>query len=186
MAKTLISTPLDITTSDTAVSTVDITSGIDDTYSVYEFHFYNIHASDDDAELQFQVNDSGDEGGAYDESPIVSTFFSAYNNESGGTPAVAYHDGHDTGNAATFQNIHYNLWNDVNESGMSGSMTLYDPSSTTYVKHFISRVNTDGFAMSSDVHMAGYINDATAITQIRFKISAGTIDAGIIKMFGVS
>ena len=191
MAKTLIATPLNITTADTAVSTVDITSGIDDTYSVYEFHFYNIHASDDNAELQFQVNPSDDEVGVgtgeFDTSPIVSTFFSAYNLESGGgTPAVAYHGGHDIANAAIFQNIHYNLWNDVNESGMSGSMTLYDPSSTTYVKHFISRVSSDGFAMEADVYMAGYINDTTDITQIRFKISAGTIDAGIIKMFGVS
>jgi|TARA_R110002020_G_scaffold228520_1_gene439279 hypothetical protein len=185
MAKTLISTPLNITTSDTAVSTVDITSGIDDTYSVYEFHFYNIHASDDDAELQFQVNAS--DGADWNDSPLTTTFFSAYHNEDdSGTPALSYHTGHDIANAATFQNIHYNLWNNVNESGMSGSMTLYDPSSTTYVKHFISRVSSDGFAMASDVHMAGYINDTTDITEIRFKISAGTIDAGIIKMFGVS
>ena len=184
MAKTLLLTPLNITTSDTAVCEVDITSGIDDTYSVYEFHFYNIHASDDDAELQFQVNAS--DGADWNDSPLTTTFFSAYHVESEGTPALTYHTSQDVANAASFANIHYNLWNDDDESGMSGSMTLYDPSSTTYVKHFTSNVNTNSFDMSSNVHMAGYINDATAITQIRFKISAGTIDAGIIKMFGVS
>jgi len=187
MAKTLISTPLNITTSDTAVSTVDITSGIDDTYSVYEFHFYNIHVSNDDAELMFQVNDSGDEGGAYDESPLTTTYFFAHHmQDDSSTPNITYHTEYDIANAAIFQNIHHNLWNDVNESGMSGSMTLYDPSSTTYVKHFISRASSNGFYQTTDVHMAGYINDTTDITEIRFKISAGTIDAGIIKMFGVS
>ena len=186
MPKTLISTPLNITTSDTAVSTVDITSGIDDTYSVYEFHFYNIHASDDDAELQFQVNAS--DGADWNDSPLTTTFFSAYHNEDdSGTPALSYHTGHDIANAATFQNIHYNLWNNVNESGMSGSMTLYDPSSTTYVKHFMSRTqNAQGDDVSVDVHAAGYINTTSAIDEISFKFDSGNIDAGVIKMYGLA
>ena len=33
---TLLATPLNISVSDTAVSTVDITSGIDSTYDIYE------------------------------------------------------------------------------------------------------------------------------------------------------
>ena len=188
MAKTLIKS---LTASSSAsLAFVDGTSDVvmDNTYSVYEFHFVNIHLGTLNAELQFQVNSTNDAGGGYDTSPITSTFFGAYNDESGGTPAVAYHGGHDIANAAdTFQNLTYNQKID-NDSSMSGSMTLYDPSSTTYVKHFTARTNgMMSNPTSVDNFAAGYINDYQyAIDEIKFQSSSGNIDAGVIKMFGVT
>jgi len=188
MAKTLISTPLDITTSDTAVTVVDITSGIDDTYSVYEFHFINIHLETLDAELQFQVNAT--DGTGFNDSYFTTSFFGAYNDESGGTPDVAYHAGHDIAYAKdTFQNLTYNQGaaSGFDDSSMSGILTLYNPSSTTYVKHFLARTNGMMSNPSSvDNFASGYVHDATAIDEIRFQSSDGDIHAGTIKMFGVS
>jgi len=163
---------------------IDITSGIDGTYNEYLFVFVNIHLGTLNAELQFQVNAAGDAD--FDDSPIQSTFWGAYHDESGGTPAVAYHSGHDLANAAdAFQNLTYNQKIDT-DSSMSGSMTLYDPSSTVYVKHFMARTNgMMSNPASVDNFAAGYINDATAITKIRFQSSDGNIDAGTIYMYGV-
>ena len=191
MAKTLIKS---LTASSSAsLAFVDGTSDVvmDNTYSVYEFHFVNIHLGTLNAELQFQVNSTNDAGGGYDTSPITSTFFGAYNDESGGTPAVAYHGGHDIANAAdTFQNLTYNQGaaSGFDDSSMSGILTLYDPSSTTYVKHFTARTNgMMSNPTSVDNFAAGYINDYQyAIDEIKFQSSSGNIDAGVIKMFGVT
>ena len=166
---------------------VDGTSDVvfDSTYNEYLFQFVNIHLATLNAELQFQVNAT--DGADFNDSPITSTFWGAYGYESGGTPAIGYFGGHDIANAAdTFQNLTYNQKID-NDSSMSGSMTLYDPSSTTYVKHFTARTN----GMMSDPATvdnlaAGYINDTTAIDEIRFQSSSGNIDAGTIYMYGVS
>jgi len=167
---------------------IDITSGIDGTYNEYLFVFVNIHLGTLNAELQFQVNAATDAD--FNDSPITSTFFGAYNDESGGTPAVTYHGGHDIANAAdTFQNLTYNQGaaSGFDDSSMSGSMTLYDPSSTTYVKHFTARTNGMMSNPSSvDNFAAGYINDTAAITKIRFQSSSGNIDDGTIYMYGVS
>ena len=187
MAKTLISTPLDITTSDSAVATADVTSGITSSYSVYEFHFVNLHPADNGVAFQFQVNDSGDEGGGYDESAITSTHIQNYQNEAGTDNNIAYSGGNDSAQSTSFVNLFQGQVNGNDSSG-SGIFTLYDPSSTTYIKHWIGRFsfhNSDPH-YATDASTAGYINDATAITQIRFKFSSGNIDAGTIKMFGVA
>tara|TARA_R100001244_G_scaffold131589_1_gene105036 strand:+ start:824 stop:1387 length:564 start_codon:yes stop_codon:yes gene_type:complete len=170
------------------ISFVDGTGGVvfDNTYNEYQFQFVNIHLATLNAELQFQVNATDDAGGDYDASPMITTIFGAYHNEDDGSADIDYFSGHDIANAATFQNLTYNQ--EVNaDSSMSGSMTLYDPSSTTYVKHFTARTNgMGGWGASLDNFVAGYINDTTAIDEIRFKSSDGNIDAGTIYMYGIS
>ena len=184
MAKTLIGTPLVLTTSDTALCEYDITSGITSSYSVYEIHFVNLHSEDSGVSFQFQVNAGGAD---YDDSPITSTHFQNYQNEAGTANAVGYSGGNDLANEANFQNLFQGQVNGNDSSG-SGTFTLYAPSSTTYVKHWTGDFNFH----NSDPHYttqavtAGYINDATAITQIRFKFSSGDIDAGELKMYGLA
>ena len=161
-------------------------TGIDDTYNEYEFHFVNIHAQTAAKNFGFQVNDSGDEGGGFDESYITSSYFVAYNNEAGSDAALSYSSSHDQAQGQAYQTIFHNM--DVeNKDGCSGILTLYAPASTTYVKHFVARLNgthhTSEYTMDS--HTAGYINDTTAITEISFKMSADNIDAGSIHMYGV-
>ena len=185
MAKTLISTPLDITTADSAVATVDVTSGIDSTYPVYEFHFVNIHGETDDKDFEFQVNAAA--GSGFNEN-ITSTFFRAWHEEGdSGTPELSYGSNEDQANADQAYQTLYDRVDSANDASTSGILTLYDPSNTTYVKHFVSRLNgmhADSYTM--ECHAAGYINTTNAITQIRFQFESGDIDAGTIKMFGVS
>jgi hypothetical protein len=186
MALTLISTH----TVDAACGCIDITSGIDSTYDSYEFHMVNMHPAAD-ASLGFQVNAAGASG--FNE-PMTTTFFEAYNQESGATtPAVAYSTGSDQVDGDAAYQIVLRAQESDNDAGASGVLTLYAPSSTTYVKHFTSRGvamhtdgGTDGNAFALDEFAAGYINVTAAIDEISFKFSTGNIDAGTIKMFGVS
>jgi len=190
MAKTLISTPLNITTSDTAVSTVSITSGIDSTYPVYEFHYVNIHPETDNTEFQFQVETGSDSD--YDH-PMTTTYFQAHNDESSGTPALAYSGGDDQETSGDGNGVFQNIAKEMgggsgnDDEAASGILTLYDPSNTTYVKHFTSTSNCyQGGNTSMQALVAGYINTTTAITRVRFKMSSGNIDAGVIKMYGLA
>ena len=126
------------------------------------------------------------DGTGYNDSAITSTFFAAYHNESDSNNNLAYEADFDQGNGTAYQVLGNYLGNENDESG-SGVLTLYAPSSTTFVKHFVSRfqnVTQDDY--SRDNYAAGYINDTTAIDNISFKFSSGNIDAGVIKMYGIA
>tara|TARA_R110002074_G_scaffold309923_2_gene480754 strand:- start:380 stop:916 length:537 start_codon:yes stop_codon:yes gene_type:complete len=168
-----------------ANSSTSITfTGIDNTYDVYEFHFVNIHPATDNVNFTFQVNPT--DGADFNDSPITSTFFYNSQNESGSTSGPGYETGFDLGNAASFQVLANYLGNENDESA-SGILTLYSPASTTYMKNFTSRIqNVTQNQYSRDNYAAGYINDATAIDDINFKMSSGNIDKGVIHMYGVT
>ncbi len=186
MAKTLIKTLT--ASSSSSLDFVDGASDVvfDNTYSVYEFHFYNLHPSAANPNFQFQVNATDDAGGAYDTSLITSTFFYAYLSEDDGASALAYSAGNDAAQSASFINLQGGTDN-ANDASASGVFTIYDPSSTTYVKHWMCRTSLMSDTPASFDHFtAGYINDTTAIDEISFKFVSGNIDAGTIKMFGVS
>ena len=180
MAKTLIATD----TSDGSDASLGFTSGIDDTYDVYEFHFTNIHPETDTDILGFQVNADG--GSGFNET-ITSTYFTAYNTESDSGADLFYDTGYDQAEGdKVYQVLAWGVGNDNDESA-SGILTLYGPSSDTYVKHFMATVSTTyrtGYVFNN--HIAGYINTTTAITQIDFKFASDEIQGGEIKMFGVS
>jgi len=163
-------------------STISFTIGINSTYKEYVFSFINIHPSANDSAVRWQVNASGESG--YNET-ITSTSFSAAFYESGSSPSLGYLTGSDQAEGTAAQRLSDSIGND-NDQCISGELTLYDPSSTTFVKHFASRVNnalhSDG---TNDQYKAGYINTTGAITEIQFTPSSGTIDDGTIKMYGV-
>ena len=174
--------------SSSSLDFVDGTSDVvmDNTYNEYQFQFVNMHPATDSVWLTFQVNATDDAGGGYDTSQITSTYFRAYHYENDSATALEYQTSSDQANGTAYQRISTNAGND-NDQSVSGVLTLYDPSSTTYVKHFSARSNSawasDG---SFDTHVAGYINDTTAIDEISFKFSSGNIDLGTIYMYGVS
>jgi len=164
-------------------STLSFTSGIDSTYDLYEFHFENMHPATDNVSLTFQVNTAGASG--FNET-ITSTSFAAYHNEGDTNTNLQYEASYDQGQGTAYQIIVNDLGN-VSDESASGVLTLYAPSSTTYVKHFVSTlqaVTQNQYSRNS--YTAGYINDTTAIDEISFKMSSGNIDAGEIKMYGVA
>ena len=181
MAKTLIDTYLE--PADGAECFVIIDSGINDTYPVYEIHYVNIHPETDDTSFQFQVETTGT---SYAQ-PMTTTFFQGFHKEDGSDAGLAYSGGNDQANAdEAFQKIAKDKGAD-NDQAISGILTLYDPSSTTFVKHFVSishgSQNSD-YAQSA--YVAGYINVEAAITKVKFMMSSGDIASGTIKMFGVT
>ena len=177
---------------DSSLDFVDGTSDVvmDNTYNEYQFYYVNIHPETDDTHFQFQVETGSDSD--YDH-PMTTTYFQAYNAESGGTPTLAYSGGNDQTTSGDGNGVFQNIAKEMgggsgnDDEAASGILTLYDPSNTTYVKHFTSTSNCyQGGNTSMQAFVAGYINITAAITRVQFKMSSGDIDAGVIKMFGVS
>ena len=170
--------------SSATLSFVDGSDGVvlDDTYKEYVFTFNNIHTSGDDIKFLMQGNASG--GSGYNET-ITSTYFRAYHNEAGTSSALSYEAGQDLAQSTNFHELIDSLGSD-NDQAMCGSMKLFNPSSTTFVKHFMSKCNNahqGNFTLN--VFTAGYFNTTSAINGIQFTADSGNIDAGTIQMFGV-
>ena len=174
--------------SSATISFVDGTSDVvlDDTYKEYLFTFNNIHPSEK-SKLTFQANAAG--GSGYNET-ITSTSFFAYHNEAGTDTLLAYTTGQDQAQGTGFDLLTDNIADSgttvANDNSASGYLHLFNPSSTTFVKHFFSRSNqiNDGPYCLSSFH-AGYFNTTSAIDEIQFKMSSGNIDAGDICLYGI-
>ncbi len=179
-AHTLIST----STASNATS-IDISSGIDSTYDVYMFDFINLNAATDNTTFQFQVNAT--DGADYNDSAITSTHFAAFLDEpSEGTSSGLYYDGsRDAAQSTSFIPLEHYVGNGADES-ISGRMWLYAPSSGTYVKHWMAQFSENAQHNAAySTYVAGYINNTTAIDDIRFNMASGNLD-GVIKMYGLA
>ena len=165
-----------------ASATISFTTGLNSTYDEYIFKFINIHpATDRD---NFTFNMSTDSGSNYNVTK-TSTFFRARHDEADTAAVLEYETGSDLAQSTGFQKLANDVGNSDDESA-SGFLTLFNPSSTTYVKHFISNTNSyDGNNVIVNGFAAGYGNTTSAINAIQFKFSSGNIDDGIIKMYGV-
>jgi hypothetical protein len=164
-----------------ASASIEFTSGIDSTYDSYMFKFYNIHPATD-AQF-FQVN-FRDGSTAYDATK-TSTYFESVHDEADSEAAINYKTAYDLAQSTSAQYITRQIGNG-NDECASGTLTLYNPSSTTFVKHFIGTSNTyQNDNKSYEIFTAGYCNVTAAIDGVQFSISSGNIDDGIIKMYGV-
>ena len=156
---------------------------LDSTYKTYVFTFNNMHPATDGAHFQFQGNAAS--GSGFNET-ITSTSFSAAHKENDATTYLSYDTNYDLAQGTGFQTICSETAND-NDSAVSGYLHLFDPSSTTFVKHFIAHSNNaHNFPRSEDWYIAGYFNTTSAIDEIQFKFSSGDIDAGDICLYGIS
>jgi hypothetical protein len=154
---------------------------LDSTYKEYVFTFKNIHAGTDGAELTVGFRDGSTD---YDATK-TTTVFEAYHNEAGNDSGLAYQTAEDIAQGTGFQNISKNLGTD-NDQNAGGYLHLFNPSSTTFVKHFISRLNNyQHNEYSLDYYVAGYCNVTTAIDAVQFKMSSGNIDSGDICLYGI-
>ena len=176
-AKSLI---LISTTTASSSATVDITSGIDDTYKEYIIKFYDVHPATDN--VTFQVN-FRDGGSSYDATK-TSTAFYAHQGESDDT-GFGYGSSVDVAQGTGVQPLLGSLGNGNDES-TSGELWLFNPSSTTFVKHYM--VTTQYYHRnnySQIYYVAGYCNVTAAIDGVQFSMSSGNIDAGTFKLYGV-
>ena len=166
-----------------ASASIEFTSGIDSTYKEYVFYFVNMHPATDGAEFQFQT--STDSGSNYN-TTVTSTHFDAYHEENDQSPTLTYLTGFDQAQGTGFETIARDIGSD-NDQSASGYLHIFNPSSTTFVKHFMSKFNFSGNNdFTGNSFHAGYFNTTSAIDAIKFEMSSGNIDAGEILLFGVS
>ena len=169
--------------SSSTLSFVHGTDGVvlDSTYPIYVFKFINIHPSGTADVFSVNFRDGGSD---YD-AVKTSTSFRAYHTESDGAASLDYLTGYDLAQATSIQWLTGSLGND-NDQCAVGTLHLFNPSSTTFVKHFIYRgvqsFNDDG---ELDFFVAGYCNTTAAIDGVQFTMSAGTMDSGKIKLYGI-
>ena len=165
------------------LSFVDGTSDVvlDSTYKTYVFTFNNVHPS---AGAVFQVNFR--DGGSLYDATKTTTYFRARHYESGASGAVGYLTDYDEAESTGVQDLALDLGAD-NDQSCSGYLHLFDPGSTTFVKHFIAQIQE---AVADDQSrtnfVAGYCNVTAAIDGVQFSTSTGNIDSGDICLYGIS
>ena len=148
-------------------STISFTSGIDSTYKEYLFTFKNIHPSGDGSDGVFKFQGDTGTNTNYNQT-ITSTYFIAYQNEGGSETSLGYSAGGDQAQGTAFQYI--GSGDNQSDSGISGYLHLFNPSSTTFVKHFIGRTINDPSSYAQGEYFAGYFNTTTALTRFQFKM----------------
>ena len=153
-------------------------------YKEYQFYFVNMHPSVDDAFLM--MNFSTDNGSNYNVTK-TSTFFFTYHSENDAFQNFTYGTSFDLAQSTANQYISDSIGTS-NDNNASGYFKLFNPSNTTYVKHWISNTNAQRNAIEwiSNNYSAGYANTTSALTNIRFSMSSGNIDSGTILMYGIN
>ena len=166
-----------------ASASISFTSNIDSTYDSYVFKFIDIHPATNS--VQFTFNGSTDGGSTYGVTK-TTTNFKTWHNEADTDTTFGYDTGNDLAQSTADQRLAEGVGADADQN-VSGTLQLFNPSSTTYVKHFIARFNTsEGANYTVETHIAGYFNTTSAIDAIIFKFLSANIDDGIIKMYGVA
>jgi hypothetical protein len=155
---------------------------LDSTYDEYIFKFINIHPATDN--VKFTFNMSTDAGSNYNVTK-TTTMFSSAHDEGDTYTNLAYNTAEDLAQSTSFQPISTGNGNGADES-CSGTLTLFNPSSTTYVKHYISTLHSYHWEdIAFSWYSAGYGNTTSAVNAVRFQFSSGNIDDGVIKLYGV-
>ena len=165
-------------------ASISFTTGLDSTYKEYQFWFVNIHPQTDDVDFQFNLSTDG--GSNYNVTK-TSTAFRAYNFEDNSAAGLDYLTGNDLAQSTSFQNMgDGDALGADNDQNICGVLTLFNPASTTYVKHFITTGSESHVVdVAINYFIAGYGNTTSAINAIQFKMSTGNIDDGVILMFGI-
>jgi hypothetical protein len=166
------------------VSSSSFTSNIDSTYDTYMFKFINMHPASNSQDFQFNLSTDG--GSNYNVTK-TSTYFRSFQYENDSAQNVQYQTNEDLAQSTNYQNLCDRVGNGSDES-CSGTLFLFSPSNTTFVKHFIStndRYFGDDAVQANDF-VAGYGNTTSAVNAIDFKFASGNIDSGVIKMYGLS
>jgi hypothetical protein len=165
-----------------ASASISFTTGINSTYKEYQFWCINCHPATNDVFLTFNLSTDG--GSNYNVTKTTTSFI-AYNNEAGTDSGLQYQGTSDLAQSTSFQILTEGIGNSNDDQG-SGILQLFNPASTTYVKHFIGNFEkSQGTGYAVNNYTAGYGNTTSAINAVQFKMSSGNIDDGTILMYGI-
>ena len=166
-------------------ATVSFTTNIDSSFKSYIVRFIQIHGETNDKHLTFQASTDG--GGSYGTTITTNAYRTALKEDNSFTFFGAV-TGNDINSGTGFKIINEGQGNDDDNSS-SGQLELYSPSDTTFVKHWVCRIQNMNFQsppQSVDYHTQGYFNTTSAINALQFKMSSGDIDAGTFKLYGIN
>ena len=172
--------------SSSTLSFVDGSSSVvlDNTYKEYLFTFKNIHAATDSSKFSYAF--SADTGSSYDSVAKTTSYFRSYNYENDSSAELGYRSGMDTSQGTGKRSLSEGQGNGNDES-LSGFLHLFNPSSTTFVKHFVAVTNFYGrLDYTMDAYTSGYANTTSAIDAVQFSMDSGNIDAGDICLYGLN
>jgi hypothetical protein len=162
-------------------ASISFTTGLNSTYKVYKFVFSNIHPRTDNVDFQFNMSTDG--GSNYNVTKTTTTFYASHDEPDTGT-SLTYWTSGDLAQSTAFQTLFLETGNGADESSV-GSLDLFNPSSTTYVKHFIHRGNSyQSQNITVNLHVAGYGNTTSAVNAVRFQMSSGNFD-GTIYLYAI-
>ena len=171
------------TSTSSGASAINITSGITSAYDEYMFVYTDINPSSG-GHWAFQCST---DGGSNYNTTLTSTLFLAYFDEAGSATTLAYNTAHDEAQSTDPQSLNVGTGAESDESA-AGILHLFNPASTTYVKHFYARTQTyQDNDYATDAFAAGYFNTTSAINAIQFAFqhSANAFD-GVVQMYGIS
>ena len=154
------------------------------TYPIYLVKIINSHNDTDDKTLRYNFTTDGTN---YNVTKTTTSFRASYYEAGGGGgEAIEYRANADLGQSANPQIFAEPMGNANDESG-SGEIYIFNPSSTTFVKHFMARFNHNSYSGKiEDYFTAGYCNTTSAVTGIRFEMEASTnIQSGVFKLYGI-
>ena len=133
---------------------------------------------------KFTFNLSIDGGSNYNVTK-TSTHFRAYHTESGSSTGLGYRTGDDLAQGTGYQTLVLEGGND-NDANSVGILHLFDPSNTTFVKHYLIRAaHSSNSDYARDQFISGYFNTTSAIDALKFEMRTGNIEIAVLKMYGV-
>ena len=142
-----------------------------------------MHPASDNVKLMFNL--STDSGSNYNVTK-TSTMFNSYHNEAGNDQNVVYNNNNDLAQSTNNQPLADSIGND-NDQVCSGYLKLFNPSSTVFVKHYISDFSSYHHGDYNQRYLSGgYGNTTNAVDAIQFSMSSGNIDSGDILLYGVN
>ena len=160
---------------------------LDSTYPIYLFKFINVSPTSGASNPTFGFNGSDDTSSHSYDIVKTTTAIQAYHKEDGSAASLFYNTSFDLAQSTAFQYLNFGDANTDADASGSGELYLFNPSSTTFVKHFIGRTNTyESTNNSWGGFLAGYGNTTSAINALQFQMSSGNIDSGTFKLYGVS
>jgi len=166
-----------------ASASINFTTNINSSYKEYQFYFIDLRANGSDV-ANLECNFSTDGGSNYNVTK-TTTNFGSYHTQSDTVADLAYEGGSDLAQSTGYQKLTtWQYMGRASTDSLTGVFTLYNPSSTTYVKHFTSVVQHNQASISDNAFVAGYGNTTSAINAVTFRASVSNID-GTILMYGI-
>jgi len=156
----------------------------DNTYPIYIVKLINVMSS---SGQNFQLNVTTD-GSNFNVVGTNSTFGFEHS-EDNGTARSFYATGYDSENDANHYIFNHNKGGlkDANDAGASGEIMFFNPSNTTFQKHYIARINSmSEYPGSTDNFTSGIFHTTSAITGFRINSINSNNMHGKIKLYGLA